>query len=284
MISQEGSVIRQPWIYAGLLAVLAAVAAPGSAQTDYYNTDTGRPLTVEDAYPTERYAFELQLAPVRVERGRGGSYTWSVEPEIAYGIFPRTHIELGAPLSHTDVGDERRSGLAGLELGVLHNLNAETSWPALAVAAEMLFPVGSLAPDRGYGTVKGIATRTFTWARFHLNGAYTFGSEPTAESLESAGPHVSRWLGGIAVDRTFPLRALLIGGELVASQPVIEDEDVEWTVAAGARYQLTPVMGIDAGIGKTFTGDAQSWFLTFGMARAFGVRGLIPVPRRARER
>lgn len=55
------------------------------AQTDYYNTDAGRPITVEDAYPTERYAFELQLAPVRMEGARGGVYTCSVEPGIACG-------------------------------------------------------------------------------------------------------------------------------------------------------------------------------------------------------
>ncbi|CAN5333984.1 hypothetical protein BH23GEM2_BH23GEM2_06250 [soil metagenome] len=282
MIQLEDSAIRQRWIVGALITVVAAAAAPASAQTDYYNTDSGRPLTVEDAYPTERYAFELQLAPVRVERSRGGIYTWSVEPEIAYGICPRTHIELGAPLSYTDAGGVRRSGLAGLELGVLHNLNAETVWPALAIAAEMLFPIGSLAPDRGYGTVKGIATRTLSWARFHLNGAYTFGSEPEVETLENGSPHVRRWLGGIAVDHTFPLRALLIGGEVVASQPIVDHEDVEWSVAAGARYQVSPVIAIDAGVGKTLTGEAQPWFLTFGMARAFGVRALFPVPRGAR--
>jgi hypothetical protein len=265
-----------------VITVVAAAAAPALAQTDYYNTDSDRPLTVEDAYPTERYAFELQLAPVRVERRRGGIYAWSAEPEIAYGILPRTHIELGAPLTYTDADGVRRSGLAGLELSVLHNLNAETTWPALAVAAEMLFPVGSLAPDRGYGTVKGIATRSLTWARFHLNGAYTFGSEPDAESLEDGAGHVSRWLGGVAVDRTFPLRALLIGGEVVASQPIVEHEDVEWSVAAGARYQVSPVIAIDAGVGKTLSGEAQPWFFTFGMARAFGVRALFPVPRGAR--
>ena len=271
------------WRRAATLLITAVVCAQSAgAQTDYYNTDAGRPLTVEDAYPTERYAFELQLAPVRVERSRGGLYTWSVEPEIAYGIFPRTHIELGAPLSYTDAGGVRRSGLAGLELSVLHNLNAETTWPALAVAAEMLFPIGSLAPDRGYGTVKGIATRSLTWARFHLNGAYTFGSEPTPESLENGVPHVSRWLGGVAVDRTLPLKALLIGGEVVASQPIMEDEDVEWSVAAGARYQVSPVTAIDAGLGRTLTGEAQPWFFTFGIARAFGVRALFPVPRGTR--
>src|SRR5215213_2714705 len=54
-------------IPAAVLAVLVR-GAPAGAQTDYYNTDEGRPVRVEDAYPTERYAFELQLAPVRLER------------------------------------------------------------------------------------------------------------------------------------------------------------------------------------------------------------------------
>ncbi|MBA3405624.1 MAG: hypothetical protein H0U13_13250, partial [Gemmatimonadaceae bacterium] len=58
------------------------------AQTDYYNTDAGRPVQIEDAYATERYAFELKLAPVRLERAIGGVYNFGIEPEIAYGILP----------------------------------------------------------------------------------------------------------------------------------------------------------------------------------------------------
>jgi hypothetical protein len=40
-------------IFAATAAVLASVAAapPAGAQTDYYNTDKGRPVTIEDAYP-----------------------------------------------------------------------------------------------------------------------------------------------------------------------------------------------------------------------------------------
>jgi hypothetical protein len=183
------------------------------------------------------------------------------------------------PIAYQDAGGgARRSGIAGLELSALHNLNAETSWPALAVAAEVLFPVGPLAYDDTYGTVKGIMTRTFTWARFHVNGAYTFGSEPGIGAASGA-VDVSRWLGGVAVDKAFPLRALLITAETVARQPIFDDEGVEWRVGTGIRYQVSPQLALDGGVGKAITGDEQPWFLTFGLARAFGIKSLFPVLR-----
>ncbi len=259
------------------------MAAPVAAQTDYYNTDAGRPITVEDAYPTERYAFELQLAPLRLERARGGRYNWSVEPEIAYGVLPRTHVELAVPVSYVDAGGgSRRSGVSGIELSALHNLNAETSWPALGIAAELLLPVGSMAYDDTYGTVKGLMTRSLSWARFHVNGAYTFGAEPEA-GVGQGAPDLSRWFGGVAIDRTYPLTALLLTAETVVRQPIFEDGDVEWSIGTGARYQVSPLISIDGGVGKTITGDEQAWFFTFGLARAFGIRSLFPVGRVARQ-
>ena len=116
---------------------LATTGAPRLlAQTDYYNTDRGRPVRIEDAYTTERYAMELKVAPVRLERAGGGVYNWGVDPEIAYGILPRTQVELGLPLSYREVGGLRQSGIAGLELSAMHNFNAETmTWPALALRA-----------------------------------------------------------------------------------------------------------------------------------------------------
>lgn len=268
-------------LYSALLAS-CVMAAPVAGQTDYYNTDAGRPITVEDAYATERYAFELQLAPVRLERARGGIYSWSVEPEIAYGILPRTHIEIALPLSYVDAGGgSRRSGVSGIELSAVHNLNAETSWPALGIAAELLLPVGSLAYDDTYGTVKGLMTRNLSWARFHVNGAYTFGAKPEA-GVGQGAPDLSRWFGGVAIDRTYPLRALLLTAETVVRQPIFEDEDVEWSIGTGARYQVSPLISIDGGVGKTITGDDQAWFFTFGLARAFGIRSLFPVGRVAR--
>lgn len=271
-------------------AALTAGAAPHAlhAQTDYYNTDSGRPVLIEDAYATERYAFELQLAPLRLERQSGGAYTWGVEPEIAYGVLPRTQIEFGVPLTFVDTGGpDPEFGVAGLDLSVLHNLNVETSIPAFAIAAEALLPAGNFAPERLYPSVKAIATRTFSFARVHVNGRWTFGEEPPLELAEDGAPEerpgieeLSRWLVGVAVDRTFPLRSMLLIADLYAQQPIQADAGVEWNAGAGLRYQLSPVFAIDAGFGRQLSGEDQDWFFTVGLARAFAVRSLFPVPLR----
>ncbi|HEX2205058.1 MAG TPA: hypothetical protein VHG91_17235 [Longimicrobium sp.] len=259
---------------AAALAASSAWAAPAAGQTDYYNTDAARPVRVEDALPTERHAFELQLAPLRVERERGGVYHWEVAPEIAYGVLPRTHVEVGFPIRLADQGGGgEEGGLAGIEVAALHNLNAETTtFPAFAVAADALLPVGGVAPDRVYPSVKGIATRTFRFARFHANAQYTFGDEPDAGG--EAG-EASRWMAGLAVDRAFPLRSLLATADVFAEQPLDGGAELAWTAEAGVRYQLSPQLNVDLGVGRRFTGGDEAWFFTFGTARAFALRSLI---------
>ncbi len=266
------------WGGLAALAIVAA-AAPAAAQTDYFNTDAGRPLRIEDAYPVERYAFELQLAPVRLHRARGGTYTWEVEPEIAYGILPRTQLEVGFPLAVVDdAGGSQVQGLAGIGISALHNLNVETlTLPALAVGASVVLPVGRLAPDHAYASLKGITTRTFGHTRLHANAEYTFGDEPAAG--EDAG-EASRWMAGVALDRPLPLRSLLVTAGTFAERPLHGGEDLSWTAEAGMRYQISPRLNVDAGVGRGLTGDDQGWFATFGTAYAFAMRSLIPTPRR----
>lgn len=255
----------------GALGVgLALAALPASAQTDYYNTDEGRPIRVEDASAVERYAFELQLAPLRMER-EAGVYNWEVEPELAYGILPRTQVEIGFPLVLVEGHHgEAAEGLAGVAVAALHNLNSETrTLPAFAIAADVMLPVGGLAPDRAFPSVKGIATRTFPFARFHLNGRYTFGSDrgDTGEA--------TRWMAGLAVDRTFPIRSLLITGDVFAEQPLDGDEELEWTAEAGLRYQTSPQTNVDLGVGRRLAGGDRTWYVTIGVAQAFAVRSLM---------
>lgn len=255
-------------------AAIWLTANQASAQTDYYNTDHGRPITIEDAYPTERYAFELKLAPVRLER-EAGIYQWGIEPEIAYGIFARTHLEVGFPLIYRDEAGSRDLGLAGIDVSFVHNLNAETqTLPALGVSGSVLVNAGSFAPARTLFLAKGLATRTFSFARFHANAAYTFGS--SFEPANAVGAEeTSRWLAGIAVDKTYPLRALLITAELYARAPLLRDSEVQWNTGAGIRYQVNPRLAVDGGIGKKLS-EAGNWFVTFGTAYAFGVRSLMP--------
>ncbi len=262
----------------GVLAMLVATR-PAHAQTDYYNTDTGRPLQIEDAHPVERRAFEIQAAPVRAERSRGGSYHWTIEPEIAYGILPRTQIVVGFPFAFLDGTDvSSTAGLSGIDVSMLHNLNAETAIPAFALGASVALPVGSLASDKAHLSIKGIMTRTFTWARFHINGQYTMGEAlpapvavPEGPVEESGDGELSRWLGGIAVDRALPLRSMLLAAEVYAQEPLRADEPVEWNAGIGTRYQVSPRIAIDAGIGRQLTGDSQAWHATFGAALAVGL-------------
>jgi len=259
-----------------MAALLLGARAPASAQTDYYNTDTGRPIRIEDAYAIERYSLDLHLAPLRVER-RAGTYEWSIDPEIAYGILPRTQVEIGVPLAYrTEPGGRGSGGLAGLDLTALYNFNVETrTFPALGVRAGVLLPVGNLAPENAHASIQGMATRTYRWARFHANMQYTFGDEPVAASAAS-GAELTRWTSGIAVDRTFPLQSFLVTAEVFAAQPLDEAERAAWNVGVGVRYQLTPYFSADAGLAKRVSGPEQPWSLTFGLARVLGVRVLPP--------
>jgi hypothetical protein len=263
----------------GAWAAFLLVAAPAAAQKDYYNLDKNRPVRIEDAYATERYALEVKVAPLRLERERGGVYHWGFDPEIAYGILPRTSIEIGFPFAVVDGGDDgRTAGLSGIELSLFHNLNIETlTLPALGVRGDLLLPVGGLSGDRIYPAVTGLATRSYPWARFHVNAQYTFGAAPDETALDpEVVPHeTSRWLAGIAVDRVFPLDAYLLIADVYAQQPLHADDPIEWNAGAGIRYQVNPFLAIDAGVGRRLTGD-PAWYFTFGSAYHLGVRALMP--------
>ena len=267
------------------------LVAPGArvhAQTDYYNTDRGRPVQIEDAYAAERYAFELKLAPVRVE-WLGGEASWGVEPEIAYGFLPRTHLEIGVPIAFegSDAGT-RRWGMTGLEVSLMHNLNAETSGvPALGLRADVLVPVGDYAPDRTYTTFTGMLTRTFSRFRIHINGQYTVGAEPTPVATRPVlGPpttepgsnteELSRWLAGLAIDRPFPLRSLLLTAELFARQPIVASEETELVAGTGMRWQASPTFALDLGFGRRVDASDGPWYVTFGTAYAFGLSAFMP--------
>lgn len=284
---QNSKRFRSHFTTVGLVVFLATWSASSvSAQTDYYNTDRGRPVQIEDAYVTERHAFELRLAPVRLERSNDGIYNWGLEPEIAYGILPRTQIEVGLPLAYVEVGRQRNAGLAGLDFSIMHNLNVETEKiPALGVRADLLAPVGSLAADHAFASFTGMATRTTRWIRFHVNGQYTAGPSAPPAALGASrvgGPaaqEVSRWLLGGAIDKTYPLSALLITAEFYGSKPIESGSRVEYTTGAGLRYQQSPTLALDAGLGRRLNGENPAWFLTFGTAYAFGIRSLIPFGR-----
>lgn len=267
-------------------AALALPSGPAGAQTDYFNTDRGRPLRVQDATAIEQYAFELQAAPLRWERASGPHVVLSIEPELAYGVLPRTQLEVGLPIYFTDgFATGRARGIGALEVSLLHALNVETlRVPGLALEASVAIPAGDFGARGTYTSIGAMATRTTGIGRVHANAQYTAGEtiapdEPRLGSTRGVGlEELSRWEAGVAVDRAFPLRSLLIGAELVARQPVVRHADTEWSAAAGVRWQLDPAWAVDAGIGRRLTGE-RAWSITFGAAYAFGLITLFPLSR-----
>lgn len=265
-----------------LVGALLLVPAVAGAQTDYYNTDTGRPLRIEDAYALERYALDVHLAPLRLERRQGMSVA-SFTPELTYGLVPRTQVEVAVPvLLRSGSADDDGIGVAGIDVTALYNVNSETrGLPAFALRSGVLMPIGEYAPERMHPYVTGLATRTFRWARFHANAQYTFGNEPAGAarlggSSAFGSGALSRWLTGIGADRAFPYRSLLAAAEVLAAGQMDGDAEVEWTAATGLRYQLTPTMSLDGGVGRRLTGPSQAWFVTVGVSRVSTTRFLFP--------
>lgn len=256
------------------LGASALLALPLQAQTDYYNTDVGHPLATEDASALERFALELRPAAVTLSRHTGGVYAVEIESEVTYGILPRTQVEAGVAWRRAERGSTYQSGLAGLTLGALHALNVETrTLPALALAAELSVPAGSMAARERYLGVRALVTRTFPVARLHLNAGYTLGEAPrTIVLVHGVQTEVPRWRAGIAADKAFALRSLLIAAEIVAERPTLPAHPTIAEAGAGLRWQWTPRVVVDAGVARHLTGDDRAWELTASGSYALGLR------------
>jgi hypothetical protein len=252
--------------------VVGALAPPAAAwaQIDYRNLDSDRPVLVEDAYPIERYAFEL-LVPYRAEREGDGTVHLFL-PELEYGIVANAHVGVKLPVAALDAAGTTDVAISGLKVFAQYNFNTEALMlPALALRADATFPVGAFGGSHTRVTFKGIATRSFGLTRLHVNGAYTVGSEGTPAVAEAA----PTWWTGVAIDRTlFRESVLLIAEGYVLRQAT--GEAVQVNASAGIRYQWQPTMVIDVGVSRRLRADGPDWAVTFGISKAFAVPWLMP--------
>jgi len=256
--------------------LIACLAAPVlRAQVEYYDLEAGRPLRVQDAYAIERYGWDVQAGAGTASCSCSCSCSYLLDIALAYGVLPRTQIEVTAPFaSSPEPAGGRMSGLEGLGFGALYNLNTETlSLPALAVGAHVTTTAGSLAPAAPLLSLEGIATRSWPGLRLHLNAAATIGPDDATASASDR----SRWFAGAAVDHAWPLRSLLAVAELTAERPLGAGGAVAWSAGAGARFQAAPQFVLDAAVSRRFSGDEPAWMATLGITWSFAVRALMPV-------
>lgn len=261
---------------AGFFAlILPAGALPGAlaGQEDFRNTDRGRPLLTEDAYPIEFREWEFELGGrgrlVEGETGNGAGAAVGVKT----GLFLNTQVglEVETALEQHVAGTE--FGLGGVGASLLYGLRRET-WrgPALAVRADAHAP-GSERVGRGDWAfdLTGILTRSFGRFRMHANGGHHFGGE---------GVDGDSWRVGIAVDYPAGLFSRLLMADVVAEVPVHGGRSRVW-LELGTRWQSTNASVIDLGVATRldeWEAGRSNVEVTVGIARAFGISGLIGVP------
>ena len=252
-------------IYRMALLGVALAAVPAAAQTDFRSLERGRPAGVEDAYPVERYGFEL-AGGYRMTRIGAGRVEQLFEPELSYGLGASLEMGFGALIAITDRAVGNFVGLAGIRLSGKYNLTTERPWlPGLALRLEAAIPVGNDAGSGAavFGSI--LATRTLGRNRLHMNAGWSVG-RPSIPALVEPQPE---WRAGLALDHTLLRTSTLLILD-VAIEKEWQDSDVAIRPGAGFRRQLTPMLVLDGGVRL----DPVS--VTIGFSRAFGIAGLMP--------
>ena len=168
------------------IAVLTLGLPPmPSVALDHDNLDPNRPIGMEDAYAISKGEIGMESG-VRFNDRWEGRTRVTFQPQIIYGAFDNTQIEIQSDLltePNTVVG-ANKSG--DLHLGVLYNLNTETiNLPAFAVRVEADFPTG--VNSKGVDTqFTGILTRSFGRLRVHLNTGYMVLGSPQGQERAGA--------------------------------------------------------------------------------------------------
>jgi hypothetical protein len=264
--------------YAGMttLMALAGCLASGrlAAQTEYFNTDGGRPLRVEDATPTARFALDLHFPTARVERFDGGVGRLRVEPALSYGFLPRTAVELRAAFVYREPEASPRGGMTGIGFGITHALNTETTrLPGIAIAGELYQPTGSAKTGGAAYSLRSLITRTTRVARVHANA--TFGSYNVTvpqQTIEVCGQN------GL-----FPQVGLQCAGDggvppFIPDGPCMVAPGDSLPVVAGLcesheRRAAAPTAAVEATTNTTLRGS--HWVVGLGADRAFALHSVL---------
>ena len=234
---------------------------------DHDNLDPNRPIGMEDAYAIPKGEIGME-GGVRFNDRREGRTRVKFHPQIIYGAFENTQIEIQGDLMsdpHTLVG-AAKSG--DLHLGVLYNFNTETiSLPAFAARVEVDLPTG--VNSKGVDTqMTGILTRSFGRLRVHLNAGYTVLGSPQGQ--ERSGAY--RAVAAVSYPLGYPtsFRDTLIAS-LYTRESDLRGQRNHSGVEIGLRHQLSSRLVLDGGLGTEFAGpsDRAALLGTIGLSVGF---------------
>jgi hypothetical protein len=177
-----------PSVAALVFSVASLHADAVCAQASYRNLDAGFPVRVEDATVTERYALDLDFLNLRYDALSDSRNRFLYEPQVSYGMLPRTEVWVRLPSYYRESTVTPRSGVAGFGVGAMYQFTVETLHvPALALATELFQPVGRDALPSSY-SLKALLTRSFSPGRIHLNASIASFAVRTPPSLTITCP------------------------------------------------------------------------------------------------
>ena len=248
------------------LVIVVVVTGPASA-IDHKNLDEGRPLRLEDAYPIASGELALE-AGGGFRMARRGADQGFFPVELLYGALPNLQVG-AATVLFTDpheLDDRPKSG--DLHLSALYNFNQETiTLPAFGLKLGLDSPTG--VDSRGFGVeLKGIVTKSVDRLSLHLNAGYEFLTDTRR------GERDGRY--EFALGFSYPVgapqftRATFVG-DVFAEQASRRGESSTVGVELGLRFQLTPRIVWDVGVGTEFTGpaDRSRFIVTTGVSFGF---------------
>ena len=250
-----------------MLIVSTALVPDAVLPLDHDNLDPNRPIGMEDAYPIPQGEIGVE-GGVRFNDRREGRTRVTFQPQIIYGAFANTQIEIQGDLMtdpQTVVG-ANKSG--DLHLGVLYNFNTETiKLPAFAVRVEAELPTG--VNSQGVDTqMTGIMTRSFGRLRMHLNAGYTILGSPQGQER----PGTYRAIAALSYPLGYPtsFRDTLIAS-IYTRQSDLRGQRNNTGIEVGLRHQLTSRIVLDGGLGTEFYGpsDRAALLGTVGVSVGF---------------
>ncbi len=225
---------------------------------DHDNLDPNRPIQMEDAYAIPKGEIGLESG-VRFNDRRAGKTRFVFQPQIIYGAWYNTQIEIQGDLftEPESVVGANKSG--DLHLGVLYNFNTETlTLPAFAMRVEADLPTG--VRSKGVDTqVTGVLTRSFGRLRVHLNAGYT--ALGSAQGQERNGAY--RVVAAVSYPIGYPHRfreTLIV--DVYTRQSDLVGQRNNTGVEIGLRHQLSSRIVLDGGLGTEFYGPSDRSALT----------------------
>jgi hypothetical protein len=229
---------------------------------DHKNLDEGRPLRLEDAYSISTGEVEVEMGAGFTLQRRGPDRGF-FPVEVLYGALPNFQIVVGTFLSTDPHEVDERPKSGDLRLSALYNFNQETlTIPAFGVKLGLDAPTG--IDSRGFAVeLKGMVTKSFGRLSIHFNGGYEFFTDSRRD--ERDGQY------SLVLGASYPVgapkftRATLVA-DVFTEQSVHRGEPRIVGTELGLRYQLTPCIVWDIGVGTEFAGPGDR-------CRVFGVTG-----------